>query len=146
MYNLKEKLADYKFKTQIPLRFSDMDMFGHANNAVYLTYFEQARSQYWKEILNWSWETYGIVLVKSEIEYIKPVTLNENIWIYIRTSKVGNSSFEMEYVVVSNDGEQEEIRTIGKTKQVTIDYSTKKPTAIPHDAREKMIAADNPEV
>jgi acyl-CoA thioester hydrolase len=75
MNNLQEKIAAFNFKTPIPLRFSDMDMFGHANNAVYLTYFEQARSQYWKEILHWNWDTYGIVLVKSELEYIKPITL-----------------------------------------------------------------------
>lgn len=146
MINLKEKTAEFNYQTSISLRFSDMDMFGHANNAVYLTYFEQARSGYWKDILHWDWKTYGIVLVKSEIEYIKPITLEENIWIYIRTSKVGNSSFEIEYLIVARKGAQEEIRTIGKTKQVTIDFSTKKPVAIPKEYKEKMIAIDNPEI
>jgi acyl-CoA thioester hydrolase len=52
----------------------------------------------------------------------------------------------MEYVIVSRNEDQEDIRTIGKTKQVVIDYSTKKPTAIPTAYKEKMIAIDNPEV
>ena len=144
--NLEEKIAGFHFKTPIDLRFSDMDMFGHSNNAVYLTYFEQARSVYWKEVLNWNWKTYGIVLVKAEVEYIAPVTLEDEIWIYVKTVKVGNSSFEMEYMIVSVKEGKETLKTMGKTKQVTIDNSTKKPTAIPKEAKEKMIATDNPEI
>jgi len=144
--DFKEKIADFHFKTPIDLRFSDMDMFGHSNNAVYLTYFEQARSAYWKKILNWDWKTYGIVIVKAEVEYIQPITLEDEVWIYVRTSKIGNTSFEIEYVIVSIVNGEETLRTTGKTKQVTIDYKTKKPAAIPAEAKEKMIALDQPEI
>lgn len=146
MINLNEILTGFNFKTLIPTRFSDMDMFGHANNAVYLTYFEQARSDYWRDILNWDWKTHGIVIVKSEVEYLHPIMLEDKISIYVRTSKVGNSSFEINYVIVSDNNGEETLKTIGKTKQVVIDYSTKKPTAIPKEAREKMVIFDNPEI
>jgi len=63
---MAEKLTDYKYKTLIPIRFSDIDSFGHVNNAVYLTYFEIARIGYWKEIINWDWSNTGIILGRSD--------------------------------------------------------------------------------
>ncbi len=35
-------------KMPISVRWGDMDAMGHVNNAAYLTYFEQARFDWWK--------------------------------------------------------------------------------------------------
>ena len=53
---------DFKYKTPISIRFADIDAFGHVNNAIYLTYFEMARSAYWNEIIEWDWSSVGIIL------------------------------------------------------------------------------------
>lgn len=139
-----EIIKQYKYKTEIPIRFSDMDMFGHANNAVYLTYFEQARSNYWNDIINWDWKATGIIVAKAQVDYVKPIVLNEKIFAYVKTSRLGNSSWDIEYVLVceKEDG-SEGIRTMGKTVQVAIDYSTNKPTPIPKKERDLMKQYDN---
>ncbi len=139
-----EIIKHYKYKTEIPIRFSDMDMFGHANNAVYLTYFEQARSNYWNDIINWDWKATGIIVAKAQVDYVKPIVLNEKIFAYVKTSRLGNSSWDIEYVLVceKEDG-SEAIRTMGKTVQVAIDYSTNKPTPIPKKERDLMKQYDN---
>jgi acyl-CoA thioester hydrolase len=60
---------------EIQIRFSDCDMMGHVNNAVYLNYFELTRIYYFRELLgkDWDWRKNGIILRKNEIEYFVPV-------------------------------------------------------------------------
>ncbi|UOE46348.1 acyl-CoA thioesterase [Mucilaginibacter sp. SMC90] len=141
---MTEKLTDYKYKTSIPIRFSDIDSFGHVNNAVYLTYFEIARIGYWKEIINWDWSTTGIILGRSEINYLKPLTVQDNIACYVRTIRIGNSSFDMMHVLVKITPNGEEIVTTGKTVCISYDYSANKSVPIPSSERHRMINYDEP--
>ena len=57
---LAEKISDYKYKTPIAIRFSDIDAVGHVNNAIYLTYFEMARFSYWRDVTDWNFSENGI--------------------------------------------------------------------------------------
>ena len=128
-------MEGFHYKIQIPLRFSDIDAFGHVNNATYLTYFEIARSAYWEEIIEWDWKLLGIIIRKSVVEYIKPIILSDQVFAYVRTSKIGNSSFELEYVLVKKLDEMEEICTSGQTICVCFDYHSQKPAEIPKHQR-----------
>jgi len=141
---MTEKLSDYKYKTPISIRFSDMDFYGHANNAVYLTYFEIARSHYWQDIIHWDWNKTGIILGRSEINYLKPVTLNDQIACYVRTTRIGNSSFDVMHVLVKLTDNGEEICTTGKTVCISYDYGTNKSVSIPLKERNSMIEYDEP--
>ncbi|WP_420036092.1 acyl-CoA thioesterase [Streptomyces sp. cg28] len=40
-----------KFTYSLPLRWSDQDSYGHINNSLYLTYFEEARTRMVTEML-----------------------------------------------------------------------------------------------
>ncbi|MDB5014417.1 MAG: thioesterase [Daejeonella sp.] len=131
-------LKSFNFKTSIPIRFADMDMFGHANNAVYLTYFEIARTAYWKEVINWDWDEIGIIIANAEVSYLQPIKLNDEIRAYVKTSYIGKSSFTLNYALVRVTSGEEELCTSGKTTCVTFDYKSNKPAPIPEESREKM--------
>lgn len=141
---MAEKLTDYKFRTPISIRFSDIDSVGHVNNAVYLTYFESARFSYWKEAIGWDFSRTGVILGRSEINYLKPVTLHDNIACYVRVVRIGNSSFDVMYLLVKITAAGEEICTTAKTVCVCYDHKTKTSVPIPDEEREKMIAYDEP--
>lgn len=133
-------LADFRFKTTVEIRFSDLDLLGHVNNAVYLTYFEQARLAYSRNLTSWNWKKTGVVVAKSEVEYLKPVFLDDKIEVYIRTSRIGNTSFELEYVIsLQKPNEKAIITTKGKTLQVVIDMKTNKPIPIPEAIKNQII-------
>ena len=140
---MNENIADYKYKTLIPIRFSDMDAYGHVNNAVYLTYFEIARSNYWREIINWDWNN-GIILGRSEINYLKPITRHDEIACYVRTTRIGNSSFDVMHILVKLTDHGEEICTTGKTVCISYDYDANKSVRIPTNERKRMIEFDEP--
>ncbi len=130
----------YHYKTSIPIRFADIDAFGHVNNAIYLTYFEIARSIYWKEIIKWDWNSLGIIVRRSEIEYLKPICLDDEVYAYVRTSRIGNSSFDVEYILVKKVNGKEEKCTTGLTSCVAYDYLLNKSAPIPAYQKNKMQA------
>jgi acyl-CoA thioester hydrolase len=141
---MREKISDYKYKTPVAIRFSDIDAVGHVNNAIYLTYFEEARLNYWREVINWNLSQNGVIVGRSEVNYLKPITLEDEIVCYVRTTRIGNSSFDMMHLLVRITPNGEEICTTGKTVCISYDYSLNKSISIPQKEREKMIAYDEP--
>ncbi len=141
---MAEKLTDYRFRTVIPIRFSDIDAVGHVNNAIYLTYFEIARFAYWKEAVNWNLSEHGVIVGRSEVNYLKPVNLHDEIACYVRVVRIGNSSFDVMQVLVRVTPNGEEICTTGKTVCISYDYKANKSVSIPTAEREQMIAYDEP--
>ena len=85
------------FKVQV--RFSDLDVLGHVTNSVYLSYFEAARVYYFKHLLHkeWNWSTDSVLVVKSEVEYIQPILLNDEPEVEIYTKHIGTKSFTFGY-------------------------------------------------
>ncbi|MEZ4936872.1 MAG: acyl-CoA thioesterase [Crocinitomicaceae bacterium] len=88
-----------RISTNIQIRFSDVDLMGHVNNAVYLNYFEVARMNYFNEILghDWDWISNGILLANNTIDYHYPLLLNDAVQVETRCIKVGTKSFVLEY-------------------------------------------------
>ncbi|MGY0061738.1 acyl-CoA thioesterase [Streptomyces sp. LZ34] len=59
-----------------PLRWSDMDAFGHVNNVVYLRYLEEARVDFIWRLAPGDGSgafTGGVVVARHEISYLKPL-------------------------------------------------------------------------
>jgi len=141
---MTEKTSDYKYKTPIHIRFLDIDAVGHVNNAIYLTYFEDARFAYWHDVLNWNFEENGIIVARTEVNYLKPVLLHDKLMCYVRVVRIGNSSFDVMQVLVKVTDKGEEICTTGKTVCISYDYSANKSVKIPAKARARMIEHDEP--
>lgn len=133
-------IDSYKYKTVLEMRFTDLDMMGHVNNAVYFTYMEIGRTKYWEHAIKWDWKSTGVVIGQASIDYLTPIFLNDKISVYVRTSRIGNTSFDLEYLIVKDVNGKEIPCSKGKTVCVAYDYQTKKPTLIPEKERSKMIS------
>lgn len=131
-------LKNFPFSTPIQIRFVDLDAFRHVNNANYLTYCEVARSIYWQKKIKWDWNTAGVIIARAEVDYLSPLTLKNNLRVYLRTSKVGNKSFELEYVLTSKQKEKQTIHAIAKTVCVCIDYKNNTTILIPEKQKKRM--------
>jgi acyl-CoA thioester hydrolase len=141
---MAEKLSDYKYRTDIAIRFSDIDAVGHVNNAVYLTYFEVARYNYWRDVTKWNLKETGIIVGRSEINYLKPVTIDDTLVCYVRVTRIGNSSFDVMHVLVKHTEKGDEICTTCKTVCISYDYAANKSIPIPSEGRKNMIEYDEP--
>jgi len=133
------QIDSFKYKTIIETRFADFDMMGHVNNATYFTFMEIARTKYWVQAVQWDWKKTGVVIAQASLEYITPVFLDDKISMYVRTSRIGKSSFDLEYLLIKMVNGEEVICSKGKTVCVAFDYEAKASVAIPEEEKNKMM-------
>ncbi|MCE7041505.1 thioesterase family protein [Dyadobacter sp. CY312] len=143
MANTQDEKAKYKFKMKLEVRWSDMDQMGHVNNALYLTYFEQARIEYLQEVCQWNWTETGAILANAYVDYRLPIVYPAPTHVYVRVSKMGNKSFEISYMIVAQIAGKEEITTTGYTTLVVFDYDKKHSVFIPETIRQQIETYEN---
>jgi len=86
------------YRTEIPVRFRDIDAMGHVNNAVYATYLEQARTHYYRDVLDADLSAVSTVLASVSVRFYRPVELgDEAVGVAIAVSELGESSVPMTY-------------------------------------------------
>ena len=119
------------------IRFSDIDAMGHVNNAVYFSYFEQARINYFRQLVGgqWNWKQFGVLVAHNEIDYKIPVLLNDSISIHVAIESMGMKSFTVFYRIVRQDGV---LCASGRSVMVCFDHAAGQSIAIPPVWREKM--------
>jgi len=139
---MDELLKHFRYRVKIQLRFKDLDSMGHVNNANHLTYFELARVSYFHEVVKEEvdWHRQGIILARMEVDYKSPILLEDDLWVYIRVSAFGRTSFTMEYCIVSNRLEGLVVRAMGKSIQVCYDYSRNLSIDVPSTWKSRVLA------
>lgn len=131
-------LDKYRYSFEIQVRYSDMDMLGHANNAVYLTYLELARLGYFKEVIRQDWKEVALVLAHASMDYKIPITPGIQPVVHIRTTKLGNSSLHIDNIIT--DKENKTLFFSSSMVLVAINTKSGKSTPIPESEKEKVIA------
>ena len=95
------------------VRFRDLDALGHVNNAVYLTYLEQARIAFLRP---GGAEISSMILARIEIDFRAQVELGETVEIAVTPTQVGNKSFQLSYEVRVGE------RLVAEAKSVLVAY------------------------
>jgi acyl-CoA thioesterase FadM len=70
-------------KTTIQLRFSDIDMLRHVNNAKFATFMENARMQFYRDLIaqQHDWNETGLIIARLEFDFKIPVFLNDDFYV-----------------------------------------------------------------
>lgn len=135
---MNHNLDQFRFSDPIQVRYSDMDMLGHANNAVYLTYLELARLDYFRQVSSRHWDEVALVLAHAELDFRIPLTPGIEPVVRIRTTKLGTTSLTMDNLITDTTGER--IFFSAATVMVAIDTTSGRPTPIPDDEKRKIIS------
>jgi acyl-CoA thioester hydrolase len=120
----------FRFAHPIEVRFRDIDLLGHVNNAVYLSYLEQARAIYLHR-LGLRQDHPTTVLVRNEIDYRRPVHLGDAVTVAVRVARIGNKSLEFQYEVRVDDV----TCAIASSVHVWFDFATNQSVRVPNNAR-----------
>lgn len=116
--------------------FRDIDAFGHVNNAVFLTYFEIARTLLWFEISGGSEATdIGFIVVRAECDFRQQVSL-EPIEICVRIGELRTSSFDTHYEIRKSGSH--EIAATGRVVAVLYDWARQSKKVIDDDLRRRL--------
>ena len=146
------------FTHKLDVRFRDCDPMGHVNNAVYLTYLEQARLAQWRALWGfggvqdadgaaargrdglrnpaasgeWGPEVPGVILARVEVDYKAPARFGDVLEVRIGIAAVGRTSFTYEYEIVD---ERERLVAAARSVQVMYDYASQQAVPIPPEIR-----------
>ncbi len=127
--------------TPIQIRFSDVDKLGHVNNAVYLSYIEYARMDFFEKVAcKINWEKEGIILAQIEIDYKQPVLMHDNLFVKTWCSRIGKKSFDLSYSVFINKNEEIVEKASASSVLVCFDFENKQPIDIPTNWRNALNA------
>jgi acyl-CoA thioester hydrolase len=119
------------------VRYRDLDAFGHVNNAVYLTYLEEARNAFLAHLgLVRDVADIRMILARTEIDFTSPLRLGEEVQIGVRPGRLGNKSFDLEYELRAGG----RVVAAAKVVLVTYDYERSAPIPVPEEWRERMAA------
>ncbi len=114
-----------------PLRWSDMDAYGHVNNAVFLRYLEEARIDFINRLAPRATENGsfvdGSVVARHEIDYLRPLVHRpEPVTIEMWVAKIGAASMTVSYEI--KDAETTYVRA--STVVVPFDLAAGRPRRV----------------
>ena len=126
-------MEGFDFVHRERVRFRDVDAMGHVNNAVFLTYLEEARIAY---LLRFDAGVEEMIMARVEVDFRAPLRSGDELEIGVRPVTVGTKSFQLEYEVRSG----ETVAAEAKTVIVSFDYESGRPVELPKTWREALAA------
>jgi len=129
-----------RFLTDVQMRFRDLDGMGHVNNAVYLSYTELARMQFYLQVANKkSLDEIDFILAHVDIDFESQAVWGDQIQVAVWPKKIGTSSFTLSYEI----SEKRTRRILARANSVLVsyDYEKQKSKPIPPEFRKLLEAA-----
>lgn len=134
-------LTRFRFVSPAKVRFSETDANGHMSHVTSVIYMEQARSEFMiglglfgRERMEAEGKTF--MLVAQAVNYRSQAYFHDRIDTYVRVSRIGSSSLDMEYSLANRESGQ--IVCTGTSTMVYVDILTQKSTPLPSDLTERI--------
>ncbi len=125
------------FSLPIDVVFRDIDVMGHVNNAVYFTYMETARTNFFMKHLDLDDPSdLPFILAQISCTYRSAAQFGEQLNVKIFVSRIGRKSFDISYAITTNSGR---MVAEGLSVMVTFDYSKRCTIPIPDDIMELLV-------
>lgn len=123
------------FTAPIAVRWRDLDAFNHVNNSSFLTYLEEARLLWLKDVPGPWFDAHSMpVLAAAELNYRTPIEWPASIVVELFCERTGNSSITIGHRIVdANDARK--LYCDGRTVLVWTDPATGKSVALPEAIR-----------
>ncbi|WP_232702256.1 acyl-CoA thioesterase [Halobacterium wangiae] len=127
-------MSEFQYTTSVDVRYQDHDTMGHVNNAIYVTYMEEARTGYLRDELGVAADDLSMVVAHLEVDFHRPVQYADEVEVAVSVTDVGESSFTMVYEVRDDEG----VTVEGETVQVILDPETGSSAPVPEAWRESI--------
>jgi acyl-CoA thioester hydrolase len=126
----------YRYVYTQEVVFRDLDAFGHVNNGVYLTYIENARIGYVRDVLGIeSLEGLLMIVASVKIDFRSRANLGDTLEVGARSTRVGTKSFDLDHQIRAQDGR---VVAEAQTTLVAFDYEADSTMPIPPEWRARI--------
>jgi acyl-CoA thioester hydrolase len=131
-------VSDLHYETSIDIRYTDLDTFGHVNNAVYATLCEEARVDYFADVLDIGVHDISVVIARLELDYRRAIPDVGTATIATGITDIGRTSFTMQYELRYDDT----VVATGESVQVAVDDDGS-PVEVPNDWADRIAAVSS---
>jgi acyl-CoA thioester hydrolase len=139
---MRSQSEDFRFHADVDVRFSDIDVGGHAHHSRALIYMEEARAAYWQEVVGGASPSEpDYILAEASLRFVQRVLYPDRLRVAVRVSVLGSKHFRMEYEVYGSAGE---LLVSGSTTQVMFDYERGRSMRVPDEVRARIESLDGP--
>jgi acyl-CoA thioester hydrolase len=134
---------DFEFFYGFRVRYSEIDGQGVVFNAHYLTYFDTTITEYFRH-LGFDYRSYvhetgqDFHLVKSLVNYEKPILFDADIDVGCRVGKIGNTSLTFILEIFARDSDDR--YSTGEIIWVNTDQTSHKTVPVSEDIRKLFLA------
>ncbi|MFR9603566.1 MAG: thioesterase family protein [Rikenellaceae bacterium] len=127
-------------KTDIQVRFSDIDMLGHVNNVVLQQYYDLGKTSYLSDVLALSglWKDVSYIVVNTNTNYMGEVFGDRKFHVTTRISRIGSKSITFVQEIV--DSVTEVVKSRSESVLVAFDLKTREGILVSDDHRQKIEA------
>lgn len=101
-----------RFTYHCALRWSDMDAYGHVNNARFLTLYEEARAALLFGDTGSPSIERGVVVARHEIDYVRPIDYGDPVKIELWVDEIRSSRFTVAYELYDDGQLASRARTV----------------------------------
>ena len=136
-----DPLEGFPVVVEVPVRWGDLDAFGHVNNTVFFRFFESARIEYLRAIgfvEGGEAARVGPILASTHCRLRRPLGFPDTTRVGARTVDVREDRFTMEYRIVSEGSG--EVAGEGGGVVVSYDYGAGAKAPIPAAVRARILA------
>ncbi|WP_458188509.1 acyl-CoA thioesterase [Haladaptatus sp. NG-WS-4] len=127
-------MDEFSHTTDVEVRYRDLDTMRHVNNAVYATYLEQARIDYFRDVVGGSMDEIEGVLAHLEIDFRQSITTADEVTVATRVPELGESSIPMDHEIRVGD----DVAATADVVQVAFDADEGEPCPIPPAWRDRI--------
>ncbi|MGW1889176.1 acyl-CoA thioesterase [Streptomyces sp. NPDC002004] len=131
-----------RYSYQCPLRWSDMDAFGHVNNVVFLRYLEEARIDFMFRLAPGDGSpafSGGSVVARHEIDYVRPlVHRHAPVVVELWVSRIGAASLTVAYEIKDGEG-SDQVYVRASTIVVPYDFEQQRPRRISAEEKTRLL-------
>ena len=145
MARIKIDLPDkFSFTTSITVRITDINYGGHVGNDAVLSLIHEARMQFLKQLGYSELEFGGVGLIMADavVEFKNELFYGDTVIVSVACTEFSKVSFDICYKLektpVQIEYEKRILVAIAKTGMVCYDYSNKRISAIPEEARKNL--------
>ncbi len=90
------------FRTELAVRWRDLDAFNHVNNAMYLRYLEEARLRWLMSLAGpWMDDSVAPVVASALVNFKRPIAWPEDVVVELHVDRIGNTSFTLGHRILS---------------------------------------------
>lgn len=122
------------FEHQVSVRWRDTDALGHVNNAVYLTYLEEARDAFYLRVLG----DPIYVVVRLEIDFRAEVRhADRTVRVEVTVERLGTTSLTTRETIRTTQGE-----VAAEARVITVRWDQDARTAVPFSDQQRARLAE----